>query len=87
MSFDVNNLVVVAGEAEIEDVVEEGEEMTEDESTAHLNYRGPGQDLPGPGLVLPASPQSQPSSLEPYSSVLDLTVAKLKLRKFGVVCH
>ena len=42
------------------------EELTEEESdgttTAHLNYRGPGQELPGPGLAPPASLQPQCSA-------------------------
>ena len=61
----MTNSVGVAGDPESSVVDGVEEELTEEDSesttTAHLNYRGPGQDLPGPGLVLPASPQSQPS--------------------------
>ena len=65
--IQISDGVCVAGEPEspeddvgVEEVLEE-EESGESSSTAHLNYRGPGQDLSGPGLVTPASPQSQPS--------------------------
>ena len=62
----VTNPVGVAGDPDVS-VVDGGEEeltelTEEDSTTAHLNYRGPGQELPGPGLTPPASLQPQCSA-------------------------
>ena len=88
----LTNSVGVAGDPESSVVDGVEEELTEEDSesttTAHLNYRGPGQDLPGPGLAPPASlqpqcsaePADQPDATPPRASSLNAVLDILEGR-------